>query len=75
MATELNFVEYVRDQMQGAGQVTFRKMFGEYALYCECRHTMYMRTPVRLEQSFQFTPTSNGKAFALVKREGAVKRG
>ncbi|SEA01878.1 hypothetical protein SAMN05660964_00780 [Thiothrix caldifontis] len=35
MATELSFVEYVRDQMQGAGQVSFRKMFGEYALYCE----------------------------------------
>lgn len=29
MATDLSFVEYVRDQMQGAGQVTFRKMFGE----------------------------------------------
>ena len=35
MATELNFIEYVRDQMQGAGQITFRKMFGEYALYCD----------------------------------------
>lgn len=35
MATELSFVEYVRDQMRGAGQVTFRKMFGEYALYCD----------------------------------------
>lgn len=35
MASDLSFVEYVRDQMQGAGQVTFRKMFGEYALYCD----------------------------------------
>jgi TfoX/Sxy family transcriptional regulator of competence genes len=35
MASDLSFVEYVRDQMQGAGAVTFRKMFGEYALYID----------------------------------------
>jgi len=34
MASDLDFVEYVRDQMSGAGHVTFRKMFGEYAVYC-----------------------------------------
>lgn len=33
MASDLNFVEYVRDQMNGAGQVSFKKMFGEYAIY------------------------------------------
>ena len=35
MASDLSFVEYVRDQMHGAGAVTFRKMFGEYALYVD----------------------------------------
>jgi TfoX/Sxy family transcriptional regulator of competence genes len=35
MASDLSFVEYVRDQMHGAGAVTFRKMFGEYALYID----------------------------------------
>jgi TfoX/Sxy family transcriptional regulator of competence genes len=35
MASDLSFVEYVRDQMQGAGAVTFKKMFGEYALYVD----------------------------------------
>jgi TfoX/Sxy family transcriptional regulator of competence genes len=34
MASDLEFVEYVRDQMRGAGEITFRKMFGEYAVYC-----------------------------------------
>ena len=34
MASDLSFMEYVRDQMSGAGHVTFRKMFGEYAVYC-----------------------------------------
>ena len=35
MASDLNFVEFVCDQVGGAGQVRFRKMFGEYAIYCE----------------------------------------
>lgn len=35
MASDLSFVEYVRDQMHGAGTVTFKKMFGEYALYID----------------------------------------
>jgi DNA transformation protein and related proteins len=33
MASDLNFVEYVRDQINEAGQVSFKKMFGEYAIY------------------------------------------
>ena len=35
MASDLSFVEYVRDQMSGAGVVSIRKMFGEYAVYCD----------------------------------------
>jgi TfoX/Sxy family transcriptional regulator of competence genes len=35
MASDLNFVEYVRDQINGAGQISFKKMFGEYAIYCD----------------------------------------
>jgi TfoX/Sxy family transcriptional regulator of competence genes len=35
MASDLKFAEYVRDQAGGAGRITFRKMFGEYALYCD----------------------------------------
>lgn len=35
MASDLAFVEFVRDQIAAAGTITFRKMFGEYAIYCE----------------------------------------
>lgn len=35
MASDLDFVEFVVDQMENAGVITYRKMFGEYALYCE----------------------------------------
>lgn len=39
MATEKSFVEYVVGQMKDAGEVTFRKMFGEYAIYIDGKIT------------------------------------
>ena len=34
MASSPEFVQYVADQLSAAGIITYRKMFGEYALYC-----------------------------------------
>ncbi|MGI6013956.1 MAG: TfoX/Sxy family protein [Oscillospiraceae bacterium] len=34
MASKPEFVQYVAEQLAGAGTVTYRKMFGEYGLYC-----------------------------------------
>lgn len=35
MASTKEFAEYVCDQMRGAGDIAMRKMFGEYAIYCD----------------------------------------
>ena len=35
MASAFGYIEYLCDQLQGAGTISYRKMFGEYALYCE----------------------------------------
>jgi len=35
MASDQEFVEFLTDQMEEAGEISFRKMFGEYALYCD----------------------------------------
>jgi TfoX/Sxy family transcriptional regulator of competence genes len=35
MASDASFVAYVAGQVAGAGQVTTRRMFGEYAVYCD----------------------------------------
>ena len=35
MASDLSFVEFVVDQIKNAGVITFRKMFGEYAVYSD----------------------------------------
>jgi TfoX/Sxy family transcriptional regulator of competence genes len=35
MASDKSFVDFVVDQIENAGQITYKKMFGEYALYCD----------------------------------------
>lgn len=34
MASKLEFVEFVAEQCRESGTVTYKKMFGEYGLYC-----------------------------------------
>ena len=35
MASKAEFVEYIADQLSMAGNITYRKMFGEYGMYCD----------------------------------------
>ena len=35
MASRPEFVQYAADQLSGAGAITYRKMFGEYGVYCD----------------------------------------
>ena len=35
MASKIEFVEYIADQLKSAGVITYRKMFGEYGFYCD----------------------------------------
>lgn len=35
MASHSDYVEYVVEQLRGAGNVRARKMFGEYGLFCD----------------------------------------
>ena len=34
MASKIEFVEFMADQLREAGTITYKKMFGEYGLYC-----------------------------------------
>ena len=38
MASSLRYVEFVMEQMSGAGTITYRRMFGEYGLYCDGKY-------------------------------------
>ena len=37
MTSDAAFVEFVVDQMSDAGRIASRKMFGEYAIYCDAK--------------------------------------
>ncbi|MEN6618301.1 MAG: TfoX/Sxy family protein [Rikenellaceae bacterium] len=50
MASSLDFVEYICDQLREAGTITYRKMFGEYTVYVNskpivlvCDNTAYVK--------------------------------
>lgn len=50
MASTLDFVNYVIDQLSDAGSITARKMFGEYGLYLDgkifaliCNNQLYIK--------------------------------
>jgi TfoX/Sxy family transcriptional regulator of competence genes len=66
MASDLSFVEYVRDQMHGAGAVTFKKMFGEYALYVDEKVVALV-----CENQLFVKPTVAGRALLGAVTEGS----
>ena len=35
MASNPDFVQYIADQCSGAGEITVKKMFGDYGIYCD----------------------------------------
>lgn len=58
MASDKSFVEFIADQIENVGQITFKQMFGEYALYCDgkivglvCDNQLFIK------------PTEGGRAF------------
>ncbi|MEK6748370.1 MAG: TfoX/Sxy family protein [Pseudomonadota bacterium] len=59
MATDLGFVEYIADQLHKTCPVTFKKMFGEYAIYC-CGKVVALVCDNRL----YVKPTPGGLALA-----------
>ncbi len=38
MASSLSYLEFLMEQLSGAGTITFRRMFGEYGLYCDGKY-------------------------------------
>lgn len=39
MASRATTVEFIAEQVSGAGVIAMRKMFGEYAIYCDIKLT------------------------------------
>jgi TfoX/Sxy family transcriptional regulator of competence genes len=58
MASDKNFVEFIAGQVEGAGEIRYRMMFGEYGMYCDekifalvCDNKLFIK------------PTSAGREF------------
>ena len=57
MASDVEFVEYVCDQISGAGLISFRKMFGEYTIYCNGKVVALI-----CDNQFFLKPTQSGRS-------------
>ena len=59
MATKSSQVEYIVEQMQSAGMITYRKMFGEFGIYCNGKIVALV-----CDDQLFIKPTSAGKKYA-----------
>ena len=57
MASNADFVQYIGDQCSGAGDVTVRKMFGDYGIYCDGKIFGLI-----CDNGFYVKPTDAGRA-------------
>lgn len=56
MASNPNLVQYIVDQMVRAGEITYKKMFGEYGLYCNGKFFAMV-----CDDRLLFKPTEGGR--------------
>jgi TfoX/Sxy family transcriptional regulator of competence genes len=57
VASDIGFVEYVCEQIRGAGHVSYRRMFGEFAVYCDGKVVALV-----CDNQFFLKPTDAGEA-------------
>ena len=60
MATSVDYIEFVCDQIAGTGEIRYRKMFGEYMVYVNdkpvllvCDNTVYVKKHDELESKME----------------------
>jgi TfoX/Sxy family transcriptional regulator of competence genes len=80
MASDQSFAEYVADQCRAAGRISFRRMFGEFALYCDgkvvaliCDNQLFVKpTPAGralLDAPAEAPPFPGARPFLLMRGE------
>ncbi len=58
MSSTQSFVDFIVDQIENAGIITFRKMFGEYALYSDGKVIALI-----CDDQLYIKPTDGGRGF------------
>lgn len=64
MASDEHFVTYIVDQIQNSGQIAYKKMFGEYAIYCDGKVVALV-----CDNQLFVKPTQNGQKFIGTVKE------
>lgn len=58
MASDIGFIKFIVDQIQNAGEIRYRKMFGEYAIYCDNKVVALV-----CDNQLFVKPTKSGRSF------------
>jgi TfoX/Sxy family transcriptional regulator of competence genes len=58
MATDKKFMEYILDQIENAGEITAKSMFGEYSVYSDGKLFALLA-----DNNLLIKPTESGRAF------------
>lgn len=58
MSSDQEFIDFIVDQIQDAGTITYRKMFGEYAVYCDSKVVALV-----CDNQFFVKPTDGGRKY------------
>lgn len=65
MASQQSTVDYLMEQAESAGTLSARKMFGEFALYCDGKTVAFV-----CDDQLFIKPTEPGRAFLGTIKEG-----
>ncbi len=58
MASDKDFVKFIVDQIEDAGLITYRMMFGEYGIYCDGKIVALV-----CDNQLFVKPTDGGRSF------------
>ncbi|MET3923956.1 TfoX/Sxy family protein [Devosia sp. 2618] len=65
MSSQRSTIDYIIEQVEAAGRLSSRLMFGEYALYCDGKIVAYV-----CDDQFYIKPTDAGRAYLGEITEG-----
>lgn len=80
MSTDKSFIDFITDQLESTGVISSRKMFGEYALYCNgkvialvCDNKLYVK-PTEAGRTYignpvEAPPYPGAKMYFLIEEE------
>lgn len=64
MSSDIGFMEFVAEQVRGAGRISYRRMFGEYAVYCDGKVVALV-----CDNQFFLKPTAAGRTLLKQVKE------